>query len=73
MKIYQLSAKGTLALTGDISQCSSKRVFLFRRNAEAFIPEFRKIMTTPRDKLDFGVVLDDDFLEITIHELEWKL
>jgi len=70
MVVYQLKAKGTLALFEGPGQCYSKRLFTSRRRAEAHIPKFKASCTTELNCLDLSCLQDDKVLTFHVLGLE---
>ena len=69
MKIYQLVAKGPLALApGQVFRHSSREIFLDREEAEKFVPTFTALMTQSQDSRDIAY-LDPVKTEVKVSEL----
>jgi len=69
MKIYQLVAKGPLALApGQVFRHSSREVFLDREEADKFVPAFTALMTQSQDSRDISY-LDPVNTEVRVVEL----
>lgn len=69
MKLYQVTAKGPLALNKDVVfRHSSRSVFLTSEEAEGYKDEFCQLMTNPLDEGDIGY-LDPETAVVSVVEL----
>jgi len=71
MKVYQPVAVGHLEYGGARHIAYSEQVYRKEKDAEAAIPEFRKLLTTPKSKEDHNYMTDNP-LRIFIKVLEVK-
>ncbi len=69
MIIYQLSAYGNLVTFNDRHTMHSRKVYKNEERAKANIPDFRKLVTTPKDEQDL-MVMSKKNLRIRINQLE---
>jgi len=69
MKIYQLVAVGHLKVNGARHMVYSKVVYKTREEAEKFIPDCKKLVTTPLNEGDL-MVMTDNPLRVFVEVLE---
>lgn len=69
MKVYQLVAVGHLRVTGARHMVYSKVVYKTRQEAEKFIPDCKKLVTTPQGEGDL-MVMTDNPLRVFVEALE---
>ena len=69
MKIYQLVAYGNMDINNSRHTMHSKKIYRTEEQAEAAMPEFSKLVTTPKDKDDL-TVMDKTRLRIHVIPLE---
>ena len=69
MKVYQLAAYGNLTVRRDPHKMYSQNLYRTEKQARAAMPEFAKLVTTPKDKNDM-MVIDVKTLRIFINPLE---
>ena len=69
MKIYQLIACGSLASFENNYKIYSKKVYKSQKQARAAMPEFAKLVTTPKNKHSL-TVLSTKNLRVLINPLE---
>ncbi len=69
MIIFQLSAYGNLVTFNDRHTMHSRKVYKDEERAKAAIPDFRKLVTTPKDEQDL-MVMNKKNLRIRINQLE---
>ena len=70
MMFHQLVAYGQRSRIGGSDKIYSRRIFTTRARADAYKEKFREIVTTPKNKFDLNVLVNDSLLQIGIVELE---
>lgn len=69
-KLYQLRVKGTSELFDAPRTIYSRKVFLYKEAALAYIPEFKELAATPLNKFDL-IYLDRAYpFKVIIIELD---
>ncbi len=69
MELFQLTAKGPLALNKGVTfRHSSRVVFLSEEEANDYKEDFRQMMTTPLDEKDIGY-LDPENTKVSVVQL----